>query len=627
MRYVSTVLLSALVACGGNGGGPGGGGALEAVPLLVTAGSERLDPDFVGRPGIDIVAATYELTTPADAPFAFDLISRAEGNAGAVRLSISQPALDSPESIARAGVVVHASGASRRDAWLDAHGDGFVRVTLSGAITADQLFDIEVETGGEVIRAQLRLRLGPASGINLESPSRGTYGGILGEQTIYSSNSWRFGLPTAARSGDRTSIVVYEGDQVDPYRFERYEMRLQHDAATGAVTGGGEPEFSPDLGHWRDHEIAALFNVLALVRSGEDGVTLKLSFDRGATFAQTRAFTGPGRLVQIDMALDYTVAIAFWRESELVLVEGAPSAFDATNSPTAYAFDPERVLYRDPGFVTPVVMGLRYSTGGDLVLGYGFTRFTSDPATRIWESLTQFRCAVRPFGGVVRDVLIEESRIVGKDPSVALTGSGASMRIFYAYEGDRGVQLRTSDDAGLTWSAPQAVGNGTAHMPTVFARGATVDLLYLADRGEGRELHLRHWDDFDAGAFEDARLTTAKTERSDTLPPPTGGLPGAPADFAPTNFGMRVTQVAWFGYDAVLHDDEIVVVYDEETIDSEIFFGMPVISAEFDGAAGAPGAAGDFQPAEPPPLAPGLTEPVPAPDPDHMHQLKILRLE
>jgi len=69
------------------------------------------------------------------------------------------------------------------------------------------------------------------------------------------------------------------------------------------------------------------------------------------------------------------------------------------------------------------------------------------------------------------------------------------------------------------------------------------------------------------------------------------------------------------------------VVYDEETIDSEIFFGMPVISAELDGAAGAPGAAGDFQPAEPPPLAPGLTEPVPAPDPDHMHQLKILRLE
>ena len=36
---------------------------------------------------------------------------------------------------------------------------------------------------------------------------------------------------------------------------------------------------------------------------------------------------------------------------------------------------------------------------------------------------------------------------------------------------------------------------------------------------------------------------------------------------------------------------------------------------------------GEFVPAEPPPLAPGLTEPVAEPDPDHMHQLKLLRLE
>jgi hypothetical protein len=35
----------------------------------------------------------------------------------------------------------------------------------------------------------------------------------------------------------------------------------------------------------------------------------------------------------------------------------------------------------------------------------------------------------------------------------------------------------------------------------------------------------------------------------------------------------------------------------------------------------------DFTPADPPPLAPGLTEPVPAPDPAHMHQLKLIRLD
>ncbi|MHC4451886.1 MAG: hypothetical protein ACYS0E_17400, partial [Planctomycetota bacterium] len=104
--------------------------------------------------------------------------------------------------------------------------------------------------------------------------------------------------------------------------------------------------------------------------------------------------------------------------------------------------------------------------------------------------------------------------------------------------------------------------------------------------------------------------------------------PGARADFAPSGYGLRVTQVAWFGYDAILDDDGIVVVYDEETIDSEIFFGGPGIDVVFDGAAGAPEANSPtgFTPAEPPPLAPGLTEPVAAPDPEHMHQLKILRL-
>ena len=617
MRTVGSIVLVALVACsGGSGAAPA---ALDAVPLLVTAGNERL------APRIEVEATVYEFTTPAGAAFAFDLISRARENTGPVRLSIRHDDPESPESIARAGIAVHASGAARRGEWIDAHGDGFVRVSFTGSIEADQRFEIEVEEGGAVVRAELRLVLGPVSEINLESPTRGEYDGILAEQTIYSSNSWRFGLPTAARSGDRTSIVVYEGDQADPFRFERYELRLQHDGATGAVTGGGELEPSSDLGHWRDHEVAALFNVLALARCGEDGVTVRLSFDRGATIGQSESFAGPARLVQIAMAADYSLAVAFWREQELVLVRGRASAFDANNSPTAFTFDPERVLLRESGQVSPVVMGLQFSDGGDLVLGYGFTRWLSDPATRVWESLTQFRCVVHLFGGAERDALIEENRIVGKDPSVALVGSGASMRIYYAYEGGGGVQLRTSGDAGATWSDAMTIGDASAHMPSVFARGSMVDLLYLADRGQGRELHLRHWDDFDAGSFEDVRLTTAKTEHKDGVPPPEP-LPGARADFFAPHYGMRITQVAWFGYDAVLQPDGIVVVYDEETIDTDVFFGAPGVPVFFDDVDVAAGANSprEFEPAEPPPLAPGLTEPVNAPDPDHMHQLKLL---
>ena len=111
--------------------------------------------------------------------------------------------------------------------------------------------------------------------------------------------------------------------------------------------------------------------------------------------------------------------------------------------------------------------------------------------------------------------------------------------------------------------------------------------------------------------------------------PPDVPLPGAPIGFAPPDTGARTTQVAWFGYDAVLDGDEIVVVYDEETYFAWLFFGGPEI--DFGGpvplGSEADAASGNFIPAEPPPLAPGLTEPVPPPNPDDMHQLKILRLE
>ena len=40
------------------------------------------------------------------------------------------------------------------------------------------------------------------------------------------------------------------------------------------------------------------------------------------------------------------------------------------------------------------------------------------------------------------------------------------------------------------------------------------------------------------------------------------------AAFAPPDTGFRITQVAWFGYDAVIDGDELVVIYDEETVDA-----------------------------------------------------------
>jgi hypothetical protein len=77
-----------------------------------------------------------------------------------------------------------------------------------------------------------------------------------------------------------------------------------------------------------------------------------------------------------------------------------------------------------------------------------------------------------------------------------------------------------------------------------------------------------------------------------------------------------------------LDGDDVVVVYDEQTTDLfQIMVGIDVRGAPAGGDATFPGSAGDFIPAEPPPLAPGLTEPVPPPVPDDMHQLRIVRLD
>ncbi len=647
-RAVFLVALGALVWAGCSGGSPAPQGPNEAAALVVAAGMTAVEPapvdmvsagtdlDRLGLPAVDQV---FEVTTPADEPFAFELISRANANAGEVRVSVAHAADNGAvpaggvETLANVGVDLSASSTVRRDAWLDATGDGFTRVTVSGTVAREQVIAVEARTETGRATALIAIRIGPVSDINLPETPRGNYPGVVDEQTIYSSDSWRFGLPTIAVSGDRTSIVVYEGDRADKFADQRYEMRLQHDGATGAVTGGASEEASPDTGHWRDHEAAALFNVLALVHSGVEEVTLKLSFDRGATFGQVETF-GAGareyvRLAQIAMAADYTLAVVYWTTgltgaSELMLVEGRPSAFDGFGSPTAFAFDPPVVLYRATGDVTPAISGIAWSEGGDCVVGYGFTSFELTDV-REMKTTSEFRCAVRIFGEAFVDHLVERDVVVTRDPSVSLVGEGQGLRIFYAYEGADGVRLRTSADAGATWSAPQTVGEGWSYLPTVIARDQggqlRVDFLYLTFRMYGTELHLRHWDDFDTGIYGDFRLTEATHT-------PTSATQQVAPDIFPPPDPFQVTEVSWFGYDATLDGDDVVVVYDEQTTDVfQIMLGIAPVGAPAPGEATFPGSADGFTPAEPPPLAPGLTEPVPPPDPDHMHQLRIVRLD
>ncbi len=657
MRVVLSLLLvfGLLFVPACSGGGPGGdeGAVLAAVPLLLSAGLIQIDPadeDLLSalvnlaRLGVTAkdIELAYELTTPAGVAFSFDVLTREAGSTGPVRVSVAHAAdggvvpIGGVETLAGAGVVPSATGTTTRGTWIDARGDGFARVTVRGAIQRDQVLAIQTGTGEGVCTALVRVSVGATSAINPNQDVAAEYEGIQERTAIYSSDSWLFGLPTAAVSGDRTSIVVYDGDHANPHAPGRVELRVQVDHTTGAVTGGATEDVGTDSGNWRDHEIAALFNVLAVVQLTPDGLVVRLSFDRGATFGQEFSLPdagGTGRLCQIAMAADYSLAVSWWETSsdgigELMLLEGRPSAFDATNSPTAFTFDAPTTLHRTGPNATPVIVGMAWSDGGDLVVGYGYTSFESLP-DRSWRTTTRYGCTVRLFGGAFRDSIVEENEVVGRDPSVALIGQGTSLRILYAYETGSGIRLRDSRDAGTTWSAPRDIGKPGAHLPTVFARdlgGQTrVDVLYLAYT-KGNELWLTHWDDYDSTAPQDHRLTEA--EFGDVTGDGSGdGRGGVPLPLvAVPAVGFKVTEIAWFGYDAVLVDDEIVVVYDEQTYDGVVFFGAPF----FDDGAGsaAPSAEGDgFKAADRPPLAAGLTEPLRAPNDGDLHTMYMLRIK
>lgn len=631
-------VLLAVASLGVGCGGGGGGGSNPRTPaatqreLTLAAGLQPLTPAAsaavgsvdLARLGVSKVDSVYELTTPAGARFAVNLLARGQGNSGAVRVSLAHAAdggVVPAGTLQDAGLLPGGSGLVNRAPWLDANGDGFSRLTLRGSVARDQDFLVQAETPRGIETALVKLRIGALSPINVDVQARGAAPFVLDDRVVYSSDSWQFALPTCATSGDRTSIVVYEGDRNDAFGQNRYEMRLQVDAA-GAATGGASSETSPDAGSWRDHELAALFNVLAVAHSGDQDVRVRLSFDRGATFTQEQRLSAGlpqarSRLVQTAMAADYSLAVLFWRQggddlSELVLVEGAPSTRDASGSPTAYAFGPQVVVHRAPADVTPAIMGAAYSQGGDLVIGYGYTRVVppSQGGTGM-EQRSTFRCAVRLFGETsFHDELVDEDVSISFDPSVALLGQGASLNVHYAYETSGGVRLKRSTDAGRTFSPALTLGDRSAHLPTVIAApvgGASrVDVLWLQPQDGGTELHLARWADFDAAA---APAIYRLVEATQTLDP--NGWP-------------VVTGVAWLGYDACLAGDDVVVACQVSRQDAAV----PILGAlGAPTAASAPQAAGSFQAATPPPLAPGLTLPLPAPNSADRHQLRLIRLD
>ena len=614
--------------------------------VTLSAGMTELQPETVDtlsasvnatRFGVNTFDRVYELETPADEDFSFNIVARGAANWGLTRIEVGHVSANGlttalgSETIAGAGMTLEAPGMANSGDVVQVNGDGFARVTVRGKIQNEQVLLAKAPLLGSEINIGIRIKIGTQTAINLSAANPQGFRPGMTTTDIYSSDSRQFGLPSIAVSGDRYSVVMYDGDPQATGYVYRKRRWLQMDAQTNTVTGGEAVAYSPDSGFWRDQEIAAKGNVLAVAYTGNGALRTEISLDRGASFP-LESVVDPAanfgtRLAQIAITPDYTLGVVYWRSfsysSQLMLVEGTPTGFNTNNDPTGYSWGNPVVIHNPGTSVVPLVMQLEYSHGGDAVIGYGYTRWTGAMAS------ARYRCAVRLWGGTWTDKLVDqEDFVMPCDPHVSLLGTGTSMEIFYTYEKDDGVYLWYSDDASTSFTLAHHVQHPGTAMPSVHARmqGAQkrVDLIYAAPDGWGMELHNKQWDDF--------TLTAAPTEwritQSTAVP---GGNP--PAGMPQ---GWDISTMGWFGYDAVLKGDDVAIVYHELTYGSYEYYwawgwqwNQPNTGGGGSAAGGASGSGGSGYTPPPTPtiLLPGMSGSVPAPDPNHRNQLKIAVLD
>lgn len=609
--------------------------ATTSLPLLITAGATVVAP-VSPTPAVDpreiwpffesAVVAVYELTSPPDEELAFGVVTWSRGVA-ITHLRDGGALVEADGlSLARAGLLPLGNGLRWHSGATHSFGDLPAPLTIQGRITRDQVFGLWRQGPGGSQAVIIRLRLGPRSAINRAQDTAGASPGVVSLDTMYTSDSRHFGMPSVATAGDRTTVVCYEGERPTGNPRRRYELRLQRDARTGAVIGGGTAENALESGGSLDHDVIARGDVLAFLRAEPQGVRVRLSFDGGTTSAQQELLVlgvTRTRLVQAAFGPGWRVAVACWRETdgggglELVVVEGQPAAFDGAGRPSWFVFWQTDALFSVPstGFgPVPLRPSLAWSEAGDLVVGYGVNAPHQDPS-QPWTCESQLRCAVRLAGGQWSDREVQRLPILAHGPAVAVAGHGSALRIVYGHEADDGVRLVTSDDAGATFAPGTTVGAVGDREPTLFMRetgGQTrVDVLYLAARSNGVELHRSTWLDWPAGERNDTALTLAQRHVV-----PAG--PVLPTGMPPVSFGFRVAQLHASGYDAVQDGDHLVVAYDEVTSHSaEVCFVLTTIPSPFSTT---------FYVPQPPPLATGLTLTMPTPEAAHSHQLKLLRL-
>lgn len=620
----------------------GGGGGFTTTDVTLSAGMTEIQPAQVdtlsgsvnaSRFGVGSFDRVYELQTPANTDFAFNLVARGAGNWGLTRINLGHVEAGGvtqtagAETIAANGMTLEAPGMSNAGNSVDINGDGFSRVTVRGNITTGQVLVARVPLNNGSLDIGIRVGIGNASAINLSAGNPQGFRAGMTTSNLFSSDSPQFGLPSLALSGDRYSVVAYDGDPNSQNYVDRNRRWLQLDTTTSAVTGGEAEAQSPDSGFWRDQEAAALGNVLAVAYTGSGQVRAEVSLDRGGSFPivqQLDPAADPGtRLVQIALAPDYRLGVLYWKNvwttssscsSHLMLIEAVPSAFDANNTPTGYIWASPVAVHNAGYDATPLLMHLEYSQGGDLVIGYGYTSMIWNQSAWTITSSARYRCAVRQNGSQgFYDVQIDqEDNVMPCDPHVGVLGSGPTMEIFYTYERTDGVRLYHSSNSGATFQLVHTVPIPGAMQPSVHARmqgtAKRVDLLYVSPDGWGLELHDITWDDFGVTAPVHSRITQSTAVPGGTPP---SGMPQ----------GYLITTLAWMGYDAVLKGDDVAIVFHEVTYDSYEYYWASWNWSQPAGGAQAASGGGSTPP--PTVLLPGLTGSVPAPDPNDRNQLRL----
>jgi len=608
------------------------GGAAQVAPETSTV--DRTSAQDKTRLGIGAPGRSFALTTPAGDAIDMALTGAVGGARGdvVVRLAVAGGSGAAGADLAAAGLLPRAGNLIDDGPWLRTVGDGFARITLSGAVTAPVTLILEREAGGRKTTATITLTIGPKSPVNPSFPATTAFTGLKSTTDLFSSEAPIFGLPAIAGSGDRVSVICYDSVEVPttnpgpgrpagcmaPYGIERKQRRLQLDTVTKAKSQGETADLGRDSSYWRDTEVAGRFNVIAIAQAGGAGVTVELSFDRGGTFP-AKISLGSGdwtRLVAIDMAPDYTTGVVFWATStegtDLFLAEGRASAFDANNSPSEFAFDAPVRLMTLGHNVTPLVSDVQYSACGDLLVACGHTKFES--AGQMQARLTMTVSTFRRHAGTTKiegpTTVDLETEIVPSDPSLAITGCGGAAEVYVAYESKDGARIKKSADGGATFATSLTFGTTSAHAPRVFARpgpsGTVVDCLYLdaGPAGVGDDLNLLRID---------GDLATGKSVHALVAARLVTGTAGA----------QDVESVGWFGFDACeLGGDLWLSVHEQRQAYYTPFpFGRGGVFT----AAGAGGGAGAAS--APAVLYPGMTQPVPAFSATATHKLRVLQID